>query len=46
MKPRRVEVNDLMQQGYIYYLTQPMGGNFHPDFQLKLLTRIANGLPG
>ena len=27
-----VIVNDKMQQGYEYYLTEPMGKNFHPDF--------------
>ena len=34
--PRRVAVNDLMQQGYVYLLTEPMGGNFHPDFHPEL----------
>ena len=29
-------VNDLMQQGYVYYLTEPMGRNFHPDFHPEL----------
>jgi len=33
MKPKKVTVNDLMQQGYIYYLTEPVGKNFHPDFR-------------
>jgi len=33
---RRIIVNDLMQQGYIYYLTAPEGGNFHPDFRPEL----------
>lgn len=33
---RRVEVNDLMQQGYTYYLTEPAGGPFHPDFRPDL----------
>ncbi len=32
MRPCQVEVNDLMQQGYIYTLSEPMGENFHPDF--------------
>jgi len=36
MKPVRVEVNDLMQQGYEYFLTEPVGGNFHPDFRPEL----------
>ena len=29
---KRVEVNDLMQQDYTYFLVEPMGQNFHPDF--------------
>ena len=36
MKRRRVEVNDLMQQGYVYVLTEPPGRNFHPDFRPDL----------
>lgn len=28
----RVVVNDMMQQNYVYFLTEPMGTNFHPDF--------------
>ena len=36
MKPRRIEVNDLMQQGYVYLLTEPAGENFHPDFHPEL----------
>ena len=32
MKKRPVVVNDLMQQGFIYYLTEPVGQNFHPGF--------------
>ncbi|HEY0336701.1 MAG TPA: hypothetical protein VGC70_05125 [Burkholderiales bacterium] len=30
---RRITVNDLMQQGYVYTVTQPLGRNFHADFQ-------------
>ena len=33
MKPRRVVVNDLMQQEYSYYLTEPPGRNFEPGFE-------------
>jgi len=33
MKKRKIIVDDLMQQGYIYYLTEPMGNHFHPDFK-------------
>lgn len=36
MKPRRVAVNDRMQQGYAYLLTEPVGANFHPDFRPQL----------
>jgi hypothetical protein len=32
MQPVRVEVHDGMQQGYVYYRTEPMGENFSPDF--------------
>ncbi|MGZ9129372.1 MAG: hypothetical protein ACXW4Z_16485, partial [Candidatus Binatia bacterium] len=31
-----VKVNDLMQEGYVYYLTEPAGKNFHPDFKPEL----------
>jgi hypothetical protein len=33
---RRVVVNDLMQQGYVYYLTEPEGKNFDPLFRPEL----------
>jgi hypothetical protein len=36
MKQRWVEVDDLMQRGYIYPLTEPIGRNFHPDFEPQL----------
>jgi hypothetical protein len=29
---RKVVVNDRMQQGYVYYLTEPIGRNFPPEF--------------
>ena len=35
-KPRRVFVNDLMQTGYVYFLSEPLGRNFHPDFHPEL----------
>ena len=35
-RKRSVKVNDLMQQGYVYYLTEPAGKNFHPDFKPQL----------
>lgn len=36
MKKRQVIVNDLMQQNYVYYLTEPSGKNFHPEFAPEL----------
>jgi hypothetical protein len=36
MKSVRVVVNDKMQQGYVYLLTEPAGRNFHPDFRPQL----------
>lgn len=36
MRRRRVVVNDLMQSNYVYYITEPEGKNFHPDFRPEL----------
>jgi hypothetical protein len=36
MKRTRVVVNDLMQQDYVYYLTEPVGKNFAPEFHPDL----------
>jgi hypothetical protein len=36
MKRRRVEVNDLMQQGFVYYRTEPIGRFSHRDFRPEL----------
>jgi len=36
MKARRIVVYDLMQQGYVYFLTEPPGSNFHPNFRPQL----------
>jgi len=36
MKPMKVVVNDLMQHGYVYFLTEPMGENFDPEFRPEL----------
>ena len=33
---KKVIVNDLMQTNYVYYLTEPIGKNFDPDFQPDL----------
>jgi len=35
-KPSKVIVNDKMQSGYEYELTEPVGENFHPDFKPEL----------
>lgn len=36
MKPIRVEVNDLMQKGYVYHRTKPIGRAFRFDFRPNL----------
>lgn len=36
MKPVRVEVNDLMQKGYVYFRTKPTGKEFHSTFRPQL----------
>ena len=36
MKPVKITVNDIMQKNYIYYLTEPIGKNFHKDFNPDL----------
>ena len=36
MAGTKVVVNDLMQQAYVYYLTEPAGKNFHLDFKPEL----------
>lgn len=35
-RPVRVLVNDKMQQGYVYFRTEPAGRNFHPEFKPEL----------
>ncbi len=39
MKPREIIVNDTMQQGYRYLLTQPAGRGFDPEFTPDLTPR-------
>ena len=39
MKPRRVVVSDKMQRNYVYWLTEPSGRNFDPDFTPDLTPR-------
>ena len=36
MSPQKILVNDQMQQDYTYYRTEPIGKNFHRDFQPEL----------
>ena len=36
VRPLRMEVNDRMQRGYVYWLTEPMGQNFHSEFRPDL----------
>ncbi len=36
MKKKTIVVNDLMQSGYSYSLTEPVATNFHPDFVPEL----------
>ena len=33
---RRIIVNDRMQQGYVYFRTEPVGRNFAPEFRPQL----------
>lgn len=33
---KKIVVNDKMQKGFTYYLTEPVGKNFHPDFTPQL----------
>lgn len=36
MKPKQIIVNDRMQRGYKYLLTEPVGENFREDFDPEL----------
>ena len=36
MKPKRIVVNDLMQHGYSYLRTEPVGRSFDPGFEPEL----------
>ena len=36
VETRVIVVNDKMQRGYRYLLTEPIGTNFHPDFKPEL----------
>jgi len=35
-KPKKITVNDKMQKNYTYYLTEPAGKNFNPEFKPDL----------
>jgi len=36
---KKITVTDKMQKRYVYYLTEPAGKNFHPDFKPDLSPR-------
>jgi hypothetical protein len=36
MKPKQIVIHDRMQSGFIYDLTEPVGLNFHSDFEPDL----------
>jgi len=36
MKKKKIIVKDLMQRDYVYYLTEPVGNHYHPDFKPDL----------
>jgi hypothetical protein len=36
MRRKKIVVNDLMQKKYVYYLTEPVGKNFAPEFKPEL----------
>lgn len=36
MRIKKITVNDKMQRGYVYFLTEPVGQNFDPEFKPEL----------
>lgn len=36
IRPKKITVNDRMQKGYVYFLTEPLGKNFDPRFKPEL----------
>jgi hypothetical protein len=36
MRRKKIVVNDLIQRGYVYFLTEPTGKNFDPEFAPEL----------
>ncbi|MDH4232923.1 MAG: hypothetical protein OEW04_12955 [Nitrospirota bacterium] len=43
-REKKIIVNDLMQKGYSYSLTEPAGKNFHPDFRPELTPQQMLGM--
>ncbi len=41
---KKVVANDRMQKSYVYFLAEPVGRNFHPDFKPELTPREMLGL--
>jgi len=39
MTHRQIEVNDMMLQGYVHQLVEPLGRQFHPDFRPRLIPK-------
>src|SRR5690349_6409199 len=48
MKKKKVVVHDLMQDGFAYWLSEPMGRNFDPEFRPDLTPKkmLARGVFG
>jgi hypothetical protein len=44
MRRTKIVVHDLMQRGYVYYLTEPPGENFDPEFRPELTPKEMLGL--
>lgn len=44
MIARKTVVNDRMQKDYVYYLTEPAGEHFHPEFSPELIPKQMLGL--
>ncbi len=36
MRNKKIVVNDSVQRDYVYFLTEPTGKKFHPDFRPEL----------
>lgn len=45
---KKITVNDKMQKGYVYFLSEPMGKNFDPEFKPELTPKqmLAMGIFG